>query len=68
MDLGVPAVVQWVRDMALPQLWLRFDPWPRKFHMLQMCGRKRKKNMKFIFTLIKLGKALKKKGIPYFFI
>lgn len=33
-------MVQWVKDLALPQLchrlqlWLRFDPWPRNFHML----------------------------------
>ena len=37
---GVPSVAQWVKDLALPQLWcrsqlkLRFDPWPRNFHML----------------------------------
>ena len=32
-------MVQWVKDPALPQQWhrlqmqLRFNPWPRKFHM-----------------------------------
>ena len=26
----VPAAVQWVTDLALPQLWLRFNPWPRE--------------------------------------
>ena len=36
---GVPTVVQWLKDLALPQLWyrsplqLRFDPWPENFHM-----------------------------------
>ena len=30
---GVPAVVQWVKDLALPQLWLRFDPWSGNFLM-----------------------------------
>ena len=24
---------QWVKDPALPQLRLRFDPWPGTFHM-----------------------------------
>ena len=28
-------MAQWVRDLALSLLWLRFDPWPRNFHMLQ---------------------------------
>ena len=46
--LGVPTVAQWVKDLVLPQLWyrlqlqLRFDSWPRNFHMLQ--GRPKKKN------------------------
>ena len=37
---GVPAVTQWVKDPALPQLqprsqlWLGFDPWPGNFHVL----------------------------------
>ena len=22
-----------LKDPALPQLWLRFNPWPRNFHM-----------------------------------
>ena len=26
--IGVPAVAQWFKDLALPQLWLRFDSWP----------------------------------------
>ena len=25
-----------LRDLALLQLQLRFDPWPRNFHMLQV--------------------------------
>ena len=38
---GVPTVAQWVKDLVFPQLpcrlqlQLRFDPWPRNFHMLQ---------------------------------
>ena len=26
---------RWVKDLALSQLWLEFDPWPRKGLMLQ---------------------------------
>ena len=38
----VPTVVQWVKELVLPQLWcrsqlwLRFDPWPGNFHMLRV--------------------------------
>ena len=40
MDL-IPGLVQWVKDLALLQLWCRlqlhlcFNPWPRNFHKLQ---------------------------------
>ena len=39
-------VVQWVKDLVLSLqwlgllLWCRFDPLPRKFHMLQMWQKK----------------------------
>ena len=34
---GVPIVAEWVKDLVvLLQLWLRFDPWPGNFHMLQV--------------------------------
>ena len=39
----------WVKDLALPQLWcrwqwwLRFDPWPRNFHIPQVQGEKKKR-------------------------
>ena len=26
----VPAVVQWIKDLMLPQLWFRFCPWLAK--------------------------------------
>ena len=42
---GIPGLVQWVKDVVLPQLWLRFDPWPRNFHM-QGDGKKKKKKKK----------------------
>ena len=54
LTFGAPAAVQWVKDSALPQLccgsqlWLRFDPSPRNFHMIQVWSKKdtkrRKKN------------------------
>ena len=34
-----------VQDPALPQLKLRFSPWPRNFHMLQVQQKKKKKKM-----------------------
>ena len=50
-DLGVPTVVQRVKNLALPQLWCRlqlqldFDPWPRNFHMSWAQLKKKKKNI-----------------------
>ena len=32
-----------MKNRALPQLWLRFDPWPRNFHMPWMQPLKKKK-------------------------
>ena len=50
-------MVQWVKDLVLPQLrhrlklWLRFDPWPGNFHMQP---KKKKKKIAFIhFTHIR---------------
>ena len=34
---------QWVKDLALLQLWLRFHPWPGNFHMPQVKPREKKK-------------------------
>ena len=40
---------QWVKDLALLQLWrrsqlrLRFNSWPKNFHMLQVMQKKKKK-------------------------
>ena len=37
---SIPVLAQWVKDLALMQLWCRlqlqlpFDPWPQKFQML----------------------------------
>ena len=47
-NLGlIPGQVQWVKDPVLPQLChrlklqLRFDPWPRKFHILWVQPKKK---------------------------
>jgi len=47
-----PAVGQWVKDLALPQLWhrlqlrLRFHPWPRNFHVPRVWPLNKKKKEK----------------------
>ena len=49
---GSSLVVQWVKDLALPQLWYRwhpwlgFDPWPRNFHLPWVCPPPNKKRFK----------------------
>ena len=48
--MGVPTVVQWVKDLAFlqlwhrSQLWLRFAPWPGNFHMLWVQPKNKNKN------------------------
>ena len=34
---------QWIKDLMLPQLWLGFDPWLGKLHLLQVWPKKKKK-------------------------
>ena len=55
--MGIPTVVQWVKDQVLPhvwhrlQLWLRFDPWPKNFHTPQVQPKeekKKKKNLSYV--------------------
>ena len=29
----IPGPMQWVKDLAFPQLLLKFDPWPRNYHV-----------------------------------
>ena len=42
----LPSLEQWVKNLALlqlwckSQLWLKFNPWPRNFHMLWMWPKK----------------------------
>ena len=36
-------MVQWVKDLAMPQLWLGFVPWPGNFHMPWVLPKKKKK-------------------------
>ena len=44
-------MVPWVKDPELPQLWrrlklwLRFDPWTKDFHMLQVQKKKKKSHL-----------------------
>ena len=51
--LGSSLVVQWVKDLVLPQLWHRlqlqhgFDPQPRNFHVPQYSQKKKKKKKNF---------------------
>ena len=46
---GVPAVAQWVKDLALLQLWRRlqlwlgFDSWPGNFYMPWVWPKKKNK-------------------------
>ena len=50
--IGSSLVVQWVKDRALSLqwlrslLWLRFDSWPRNFHMPRQAQTKKKKKKK----------------------
>ena len=50
--IGCLLVVQWVKDMALPQLWCRsqlrhgFDPWPRNFHIMGVSKTNKQTNKK----------------------
>ena len=32
----IPGPVQWVKNPALPHLWLGLNTWPRNFHMQQV--------------------------------
>ena len=47
----IPGPVQWVKNLALLQLWyrshlqLRFDPWPKNFHMPWVRLNKKRKEM-----------------------
>ena len=49
---------QWVKDLALLQLWrrsqlrLRFNSWPKNFHMLQVMQKKKKKKKEILRVFI----------------
>ena len=49
----IPRLVQWVKDLALLQLWhglqfqLRFSLWPWNCHMLPLQPKKRKQNKNY---------------------
>ena len=48
---SIPRLVQWVKDLALLQLWHRlqlwlgFSPWPENFQMLWRWPKKKKKGL-----------------------
>ena len=69
-NIGVAAVAQWVRDLALPQLWhrlqlpwLRFDPWLGNFHILQIWLKKEKKIRTIFMVQICLYQVQKNKTL-----
>ena len=41
-----PAQCSGLKDPALPELWLGFDPWPENFHMLWVWPQLKKKKKK----------------------
>ena len=47
----IASPVQWVKDLGLPELWLRFNPWHRNFRMLQVWPLKKEKREKKEFPL-----------------
>ena len=46
-----------VKDLALSLLWLRFDPWPRNFCMLQAQSEKTKQN-KELFNIFPISYSI----------
>ena len=34
-------MIQWLKDLTLSLLWLRFSPWPGNFHMPQAQPKKK---------------------------
>ena len=74
-------VAQQVKDLALLhlwprlQLWHRFDPWPRNFHILWVWQKKKKKSGLYHFTLLlaifegsSFSTVLPTFGILFFFL
>ena len=53
----VLGLAQWVKDLVLPQLWCRSQPWlgssswPENFHMPQM-RKKKKKNLGSVYYYV----------------
>lgn len=50
----IPSLAQWVKDMALPQLWhrsqlwIRFDPWLRNFQYATGAAKNEKNKQKTV--------------------
>ena len=66
-------MVQWVKDLVLLKLWhrlklwLRFNPWPRNFHMLYMQpgGKKKKSKQKKLSVQKNQNKTIKKPDVEF---
>ena len=43
---SIPGLAQCVKDLALPRLWLRYDPWPRSSISHGVAKKKKKKKKK----------------------
>ena len=50
---GTLLVAQWIKDLALSLLWLRFNPWPGNFFMLQARPKKNISGVPIIAQCIK---------------
>ena len=55
---SVPSPAQWIKDLILPQLPLRFNPWPGNFYMPHL-WLKEKKNLKNNSLVIKFSMIYK---------
>ena len=58
----IPGLDQWVKDLALPQLWLRFSPWWKLPYAMGVAeGPKKKKKKKPMRNFLLKKKKKKKK-------
>ena len=52
---GIPGPVQWVKVLALLQLWLRFNPWHRNFVCCRCNQTNKNKQTKNEFKKVAVG-------------
>ena len=61
-------MAQWVKDLTLLQIQLRFDPWPRNFHVPLVQPKKEKTNKNIYEYMVKfycvIQMLLMKNNIP----